>query len=78
MDFFSILLVHLKVGSPRVFSFPVKDHLQLGKDLDLIDFDSAAEVFFYFGATKFGLSLWSSRVVNSVIYVLVELPVSWQ
>ncbi|CAN7134378.1 unnamed protein product [Brassica rapa subsp. narinosa] len=39
------------VGSPREFSFPIKDHLQLGKDLDLMDFDSAAEVsgskFFY-------------------------------
>ncbi|KAL6994190.1 Serine--tRNA ligase, chloroplastic/mitochondrial [Sarracenia purpurea var. burkii] len=32
------------VGSPRVFAFPIKDHLQLGKDLDLIDFDAAAEV----------------------------------
>ncbi|KAG2320011.1 hypothetical protein Bca52824_013224 [Brassica carinata] len=39
------------VGCPREFSFPIKDHLQLGKDLDLMDFDSAAEVsgskFFY-------------------------------
>ncbi|KAK9270408.1 hypothetical protein L1049_025987 [Liquidambar formosana] len=32
------------VGSPREFSFPVKDHLQLGKELDLFDFDAAAEV----------------------------------
>ncbi|XP_010540390.1 PREDICTED: serine--tRNA ligase, chloroplastic/mitochondrial [Tarenaya hassleriana] len=32
------------VGSPREFSFPIKDHLQLGKDLDLLDFDAAAEV----------------------------------
>ncbi|XP_010278856.1 PREDICTED: serine--tRNA ligase, chloroplastic/mitochondrial isoform X2 [Nelumbo nucifera] len=32
------------VGSPREFSFPVKDHLQLGKGLDLFDFDAAAEV----------------------------------
>lgn len=48
MDLFSILLVHLKVGSPRVFGFPIKDHLQLGKDLDLIDFDTAAEVFLLF------------------------------
>jgi seryl-tRNA synthetase len=43
--------IRQEVGSPREFSFPIKDHLQLGKDLDLIDFDSAAEVsgskFFY-------------------------------
>ncbi|TYJ35456.1 hypothetical protein E1A91_A05G238300v1 [Gossypium mustelinum] len=32
------------VGSPRKFDFPVKDHLQLGKELDLFDFDAAAEV----------------------------------
>ncbi|GMP80337.1 hypothetical protein CsSME_00035474 [Camellia sinensis var. sinensis] len=32
------------VGSPREFGFPIKDHFQLGKDLDLIDFDAAAEV----------------------------------
>ncbi|XP_004501692.1 serine--tRNA ligase, chloroplastic/mitochondrial isoform X2 [Cicer arietinum] len=32
------------VGSPPNFSFPVKDHLQLGKELDLFDFDAAAEV----------------------------------
>ncbi|KAI9097881.1 hypothetical protein K1719_025652 [Acacia pycnantha] len=32
------------VGSPRKFSFVPKDHLQLGKELDLFDFDAAAEV----------------------------------
>ncbi|XVE95260.1 hypothetical protein REPUB_Repub02eG0080900 [Reevesia pubescens] len=32
------------VGSPRTFDFPVKDHLQIGKELDLFDFDAAAEV----------------------------------
>ncbi|KAF9623713.1 hypothetical protein IFM89_004093 [Coptis chinensis] len=31
------------VGSPREFSFPLKDHLQLGKELDLFDFDAASE-----------------------------------
>lgn len=34
-----------KVGEPRQFNFPIKDHVQLGKDLDLFDFDAAAEVF---------------------------------
>ncbi|KAJ4843537.1 Serine--tRNA ligase, chloroplastic/mitochondrial [Turnera subulata] len=37
-------IVRKMVGSPREFSFPIKDHLQLGKDLDLFDFDAAAEV----------------------------------
>ncbi|KAH7567718.1 hypothetical protein ACOSP7_010186 [Xanthoceras sorbifolium] len=32
------------VGSQHEFSFPVKDHLQLGKELDIFDFDAAAEV----------------------------------
>lgn len=32
------------VGSPRVFSFPAKDHLKLGKELDLLNFDAASEV----------------------------------
>ncbi|KAI4996078.1 hypothetical protein ZWY2020_041176 [Hordeum vulgare] len=33
-----------EVGSQRNFSFTIKDHLQLGKDLDLFDFDAASEV----------------------------------
>ncbi|VAI15779.1 unnamed protein product [Triticum turgidum subsp. durum] len=33
-----------EVGSQRSFSFPIKDHLQLGKDLDLFDFDAASEI----------------------------------
>ncbi|XP_065847649.1 serine--tRNA ligase, chloroplastic/mitochondrial isoform X2 [Euphorbia lathyris] len=37
-------VVRKMVGSPPEFSFPVKDHLQLGKELDLFDFDAAAEV----------------------------------
>ncbi|KAF8380801.1 hypothetical protein HHK36_028295 [Tetracentron sinense] len=37
-------MTHPDVGNPGKFSFPVKDHLQLGKELDLFDFDAAAEV----------------------------------
>ncbi|XP_021677680.2 serine--tRNA ligase, chloroplastic/mitochondrial isoform X2 [Hevea brasiliensis] len=37
-------IVRKMVGCPREFSFPIKDHLQLGKELDLFDFDAAAEV----------------------------------
>ncbi|GAB2283215.1 Serine--tRNA ligase, chloroplastic/mitochondrial [Dionaea muscipula] len=32
------------VGSRHEFPFPIKDHFQLGKELDLFDFDAAAEV----------------------------------
>ncbi|OMO88413.1 hypothetical protein CCACVL1_08403 [Corchorus capsularis] len=32
------------VGNRREFDFPVKDHVQIGKELDLFDFDAAAEV----------------------------------
>jgi hypothetical protein len=34
----------IQVGSQRNFSFTIKDHVQLGKDLDLFDFDAASEV----------------------------------
>src|SRR5262249_15404785 len=40
-----------RVGSPRVFDFPPKDHVTLGKDLDLIDFETGGKVSgtgFYF------------------------------
>jgi seryl-tRNA synthetase len=40
-----------KVGTPRVFDFKVRDHVELGKALDLIDFETAGKVSgtgFYF------------------------------
>src|SRR5262249_46172224 len=40
-----------KVGSPRIFDFAPKDHVTLGKDLDLIDFETGGKVSgtgFYF------------------------------
>ncbi|AMV37993.1 serine--tRNA ligase [Planctomyces sp. SH-PL62] len=40
-----------KVGTPRTFDFPVKDHVELGKSLDLIDFETGGKVAgsgFYF------------------------------
>ena len=33
-----------RIGRPPAFSFQPRDHLQLGQDLDLFDFDTAAEV----------------------------------
>jgi seryl-tRNA synthetase len=40
-----------KVGTPRTFDFPAKDHVEIGKALDLIDFEAGAKVTghgFYF------------------------------
>lgn len=40
-----------KVGTPRTFDFPVKDHVELGKALDIIDFEAGSKVSghgFYF------------------------------
>jgi seryl-tRNA synthetase len=40
-----------RVGTPRAFDFPARDHVALGKALDLIDFESGAKVAghgFYF------------------------------
>ena len=31
-------------GEPRKFVFPTKDHLELGKELDILDFDSGAKI----------------------------------
>jgi seryl-tRNA synthetase len=38
-----------RVGEPTKFDFPHKDHVQLGQDLDIIDFDAATRV----SGTKF-------------------------
>jgi seryl-tRNA synthetase len=32
------------IGEPRLFDFPAKDHVQLGQELDVIDFESATKV----------------------------------
>lgn len=40
-----------RVGTPRAFDFPVRDHVEIGKALDLIDFEAGSKVSgsgFYF------------------------------
>lgn len=32
------------VGKPREFSFPIKDHVELGEKLDILDFERAAKI----------------------------------
>lgn len=70
------------VGSPRVFNFSVKDHLQLGKELDLFDFDAAAEVsgskFYYLKneavLLEMGLINWTLSEVSKRGYIPVITP----
>lgn len=33
-----------KWGTPRIFDFPIKDHLELGKSLNILDFETGAKV----------------------------------
>lgn len=49
-------IIRKMVGSPREFNFPVKDHLELGKQLNLFDFDAAAEVQSLFNLRSVDLS----------------------
>ncbi|XP_076898159.1 serine--tRNA ligase, chloroplastic/mitochondrial isoform X2 [Bidens hawaiensis] len=37
-------IIRKTVGTPCDFTFSIKDHVQIGKELDLFDFDAAAEV----------------------------------
>jgi seryl-tRNA synthetase len=51
-----------RVGMPRQFDFEVKDHVQLGQELDLIDFDAGAKVSgpkFYFLKNQAVLLEWA-------------------
>ncbi|KZV22613.1 serine--tRNA ligase, mitochondrial [Dorcoceras hygrometricum] len=70
------------VGQPRQFSFPVKDHVQLGKDLDLFDFDAAAEVsgskFYYLKneavMLELGLVNWAVSEVMQRGFIPLTTP----
>ena len=49
-------------GEKRVFPFPVKDHIELGKDLDLIDIEASAKISgarFYFLKNDLVLLQWA-------------------
>ncbi|KAK2997366.1 hypothetical protein RJ639_026285 [Escallonia herrerae] len=70
------------VGSPREFGFPIKDHLQLGKELDLFDFDAAAEVsgskFYYLKneavMLELGLINWTLSEVMKRGFIPLATP----
>lgn len=75
----SVLRTHLE---PRVFSFPPKDHLELGKALDLLDFDSGAKVCgskFYFLKNdavllELALQLFALKVAKDFGYTQLITP----
>ncbi|KAI3455243.1 hypothetical protein Pfo_011906 [Paulownia fortunei] len=70
------------VGKPTEFSFSIKDHVQLGKDLDLFDFDAAAEVsgskFYYLKnegvMLELGLVNWAVSEVMKRGFVPLTTP----
>ncbi|KAK2995351.1 hypothetical protein RJ640_006571 [Escallonia rubra] len=70
------------VGNPREFGFPIKDHLQLGKELDLFDFDAAAEVsgskFYYLKneavMLELGLINWTLSEVMKRGFIPLATP----
>ncbi|KAK1286624.1 Serine--tRNA ligase [Acorus calamus] len=74
--------VRKMVGSPREFSFPIKDHVQLGKELDLFYFDAAAEVsgskFYYLKneavLLEMGLVNWALTEVMKRGFIPLTTP----
>ncbi|MBA2650188.1 MAG: serine--tRNA ligase [Legionella sp.] len=74
-----VLRTHL---SPPEFDFVPKDHVELGKQLDLIDFDSAAKVAaskFYFlkneaVVLELALSLFAMKTAAEFGYTMVITP----
>jgi len=58
-------------GQPPSFSFPVKDHLQLAQELDLIDFETAARVsgpkFYYLKNEAVYLELALTRYALDIL-----------
>ncbi|UCF97830.1 MAG: serine--tRNA ligase [Spirochaetaceae bacterium] len=58
-------------GEPRNFSFPVRDHLQLTQELDLVDFETAARVsgpkFYYLKNEAVHLDLALTRYALDIL-----------
>ncbi|KAI3508770.1 hypothetical protein L1887_23783 [Cichorium endivia] len=75
-------IIRKTVGTPREFTFPIKDHVQLGKELDLFDFDAAAEVsgskFYYLKneavLLEMGLINWTLSEVMKKGFVPLTTP----
>ncbi len=62
-----------KVGEPTKFDFTPKDHMELGKDLDIIDTDTSAVVTgSRFGYLKGGAALLEFALIQFVIQTLTN------
>lgn len=71
-----------RVGSPTKFDFEPKDHVQLGQELDLVDFDAATRVsgtkFYYLKneavLLEMGLVRYALDILMSKGYTLFSTP----
>ena len=61
------------VGSPRVFNFVVKDHVEIGEGLGQIDFESASKLS---GSRFVVLSAEIARLQRALIQFMLDLHVS--
>ncbi len=74
--------VHRVVGEPTQFDFQPKDHLTLGKDLDLIDFEAGAKVsgsqFYYLkneaALLEFALIQFALETLTPEAFIPVSTP----
>ncbi len=59
-----------KVGTPRVFNFPIKDHIELGEKLNILDFERAAKIT----GTRFVVDKGlGARLERSLIQFMMDL-----
>lgn len=59
-----------KVGNPRVFEFPIKDHIELGEKLNILDFERAAKIT----GTRFVVDKGlGARLERSLIQFMMDL-----
>ncbi|MDI6452217.1 serine--tRNA ligase [Peloplasma aerotolerans] len=59
-----------KVGTPRVFNFPIKDHIELGEKLNILDFERAAKIT---GARFIVDKGLGARLERSLIQFMMDL-----
>lgn len=59
-----------KVGTPRIFDFKIKDHIELGESLDILDFERAAKITGARFVVDKGLG---ARLERSLIQFMMDL-----
>jgi seryl-tRNA synthetase len=59
-----------RVGTPRIFNFKIKDHIELGESLDILDFERAAKIT----GTRFVVDKGlGARLERSLIQFMMDL-----